>query len=596
MAAARRGHRITRSVTALGVIAPLAALASFASTAGAGEPASRSNVQPAPAVSATSFPLEPTGHAPVDGDGLIPNPLTPTGSAVAPPATCSIKFSSASGATSATVNAWIQSHDNGITRSTVVCLMGTFGQPLHIWGKTSTALLEVAPAPDSSATFDLGTATAADADPNHYWSDSGGISIVDSRSVEIYGLTVENFTFNGAAHVPAGIYVTVRSDTKNVNQDKAPHRSACFLSHSSCSDIYIIRNTVENITNGADEIHYSKSVCGNSDVGAYGIAVIAAGSKTSPALQHVVVEDNTVEGTHTGQSETVTMNGNLKDFLVAGNSIHDVDNIGIDTIGWELGSSQANHGYVASNTVYNVDTWTNSSYGRWTGSTCAPGQENAAALYDDGGSYIWFNANTVRNADQGINLDVETPHRETDHILVSGNTVYDDPGTSSSDPSIGSNPPGSVGISVVAGHDPYAMYVDAFGAGATIEDVYIHDNVFQNESQYDLTPADGMPVVALGGRWSDVELWHNTIEGRGTGDRFNPLLEVDQQPTSGRNVIDCNKYGELSTSAKAVDGNFALPSGHWLTLAQWRAHNGHRWDRHSEVGGFSPACPARTLY
>ena len=147
--------------------------------------------------------------------------------------------------------------------------------------------------------------------------------------------------------------------------------------------------------------------------------------------------------------------------------------------------------------------------------------ENAAGLYDDGGSYIWFESNTVWNCDQGINLDVETRRKETDHLLVSDNTVHQDPGTSFGDPSQGTEPPGFAGTSTVAGHDPYALYIDAFGSGASITDVYVHDNTFQNQSQYFLTPADGMPVVDLGGIWSNVE-WHNTIEGMAASDGTTP--------------------------------------------------------------------------
>ena len=314
---------------------------------------------------ASDFHIEAKRNLPVDNDGLIPNPATPTGSPVAPPSRCTVTFASASGATSAEVNGWISTHENEITSPTVVCLSGDFAQPLHIWSKTTKALLEVAPSPGHSARFDLGTVQAADTNRNQYWSDSGGISIVDSRSVEIYGLTVENYTFDGTAHVPAGIYVTARSDTKNTNQRTFPHLSACFLNGGSCSDIYIIDNTVKDITNAADENHRTKSFCNNGNVDAYGIAVIAGGTATSQEIQHLVVEGNTVSGTRTGQSETITFNGALKDFLVSGNVVHDVDNIGIDTIGWETGSAQANHGYIDRNTVYNVDTWSNSAYGRW---------------------------------------------------------------------------------------------------------------------------------------------------------------------------------------------------------------------------------------
>jgi hypothetical protein len=553
--------------------------------------------EPTPPVVASDFPIEPQGQVPVDNDGLIPNPVTPTGSPIAPPTSCTVTFVSATGATSSTVNAWIGANENAITALTVVCLSGTFTDPLHVWSKTSTALLEVAPAPGDTATFDLGTVQAADTNPNQYWDDSGGISIVDSRSVEIYGLTVENYTYDGAAHTPAGIYVTTRSDTQRTKQSRDPHLSACFLDGGSCSDIYIIDNTVEDITNIADEDGTSKYGCGSGGIDAYGIAVIAGGTATSQKLQHVVVEDNTVTGTRTGQSETVTFNGALEDFLAAGNVIYDVDNIGLDTIGWETGGAQAFHGYVDDNTVYNVDTWSNDAYGRWdkhTG-TCEPQQENAAGLYDDGGSYIWFGGNTVWNADQGINLDVETAHKETDHLLVSDNVVYDEPGTSASVPSIGTNPPGYGGISTVAGHDVYAMYIDAFGSGASILDVYVHDNVFQNESQYFLTPSDGMPVVDLGGIWSNVQIWHNTIEGMGPTDRYNPLMEVDNRPRSGTNVINCNDYVNLSSASNTVNGNFAMPSDSYLTLAKWQSGNRQGWDADSEVGGFSASCPTQSI-
>jgi hypothetical protein len=594
---------VVASVMAAGIVAAVAGADAAGTTAGA--PAAGAYLlphvitQPTPPVSAGDFAIEPQGRAPVDGDGFIPNPVTPAGSPIGPPTSCTHSFASASGATSATVNAWIAANENTITAPTVLCLAGTFDNPLQIWSKTTTALLEVAPTPGQTATFDLATVQAADTNPNQYWSDSGGISIVDSRSVEIYGLTVENYTFDGPGHVPAGIYVTTRSDTKNTKQSKFPHLSACFLSGGSCSDIYIIDNTVTDITNTADENYTTKSFCNNGNVAAYGVAVIAGGSATSQQLQHVVVEDNTVTGTRTGESETMTFNGALRDFLVAGNTVDDVDNIGIDTIGWETGGAQANHGYIDDNTVYNVDTLSNSSYGKWdaTTHTCKPLPENAAGLYDDGGSYIWFGSNTVWNTDQGINLDVETAHKETDHLLVSDNAVHDDPGTSASDPSSGTNPPGTSGSSTVAGHDTYAMYIDAFGAGATISDVYVHDNVFQNESQYYLNPKDGMPAVDLGGIWSDVEIWHNTIEGMGPTDRYNPLFEVDKGAKTGStDPIDCNDYEDLSTATNTVNGNFALPSRDFRTLSAWQTANEKTgWDADSEVGTFSSSCPTQSI-
>jgi hypothetical protein len=585
-------------VAAAVALVPLALVSPAGAAATKAAPSQSTVAQPVPPVRASAFRFEPKGEAPVRNNGRIPNPATPTGSPISPPSFCSVTFIAGHGGSAATVNSWIATHENSIRRRTAVCLSGVFTEPLHIWSKTTAALLEVAPAPDETATFDLGTVRASGTNRNQYWSDSGGISIVDSRSVEIYGLTVENYTYDGTAQTPAGIYVTTRSDTQNKKQGTFPHLSACFLHHGSCGDIFIIDNTVAEITNRADENHTSRALCDNANVDAYGIAVIAAGNATSQRLQHVVVEDNTVTGTRTGQSETITLNGALKDFLVAGNVVDDVDNIGIDTIGWETGDAQASHGYVAGNTVYNVDTWSNAAYGKWdsTTKTCDPLPENAAGLYDDGGSYIWFASNTVWNTDQGINLDVETPGKETDHLLVSGNVVHDDPGTAASDPSSGQNPPGTGGTSTVAGHDPYAMYIDAFGARATISDVYVYDNVFQNESQHFLNRSDGMPVVDLGGAWSNVEIWHNTIGGLGRADRYNPLLEVDRLPKAGStDPIDCNDYENLSIAGNTVNGNFASPSASYLSLASWQKGNKEGWDAHSEVDGFSPSCPSTSI-
>ncbi len=559
-------------------------------------------VQPSPSVTASAFPTEPAGTAPADNDGLIPNPATPTGSPVQPPTSCSVTFTSSDSVTSATVNAWIASNENSITSPTIVCLSGTFSQPLHVWSKSSTALLELAPAPGQNATLILQRVQPADTDPNQFRSDAGGVSIVDSRSVEVYGLRIENYDFDGTARVPAGIYVTARSDTSNTNQSVVPHLSACYLDGGSCSDIYILDNIVENVINTADESRHFMNLCGNPHVDAYGIAVMAAGSSSTDALQHVVVEDNKVFDTRTGQSETVTLNGDLEDFLAAGNVIGPADNVGIDTVGWDTGQSQARHGLLEGNTVYDVDTYDNNAYGRWKANTvgqakfkCFPAHEVAAGISDDGASYIWIDDNDVWNTNRGIDLDVETASGSTDHVLVSGNTVQDDPGTSSGEPSVGTEPPGVSGVSTVAGHDFAGLTIHAFGRKASIADVYVHDNTIENQSQFYLHPASGMPVVDLGGDWANVQLWHNTVEGLGPSDLYNTLFEVDQPPSAGGDVVDCNDYGNLSTSPSTVDGNFALGSKDWLSLEKWQQHNGYGWDADSAVGGFDTACPTTSI-
>ena len=69
---------------------------------------------------------------------------------------------------------------------------------------------------------------------------------------------------------------------------------------------------------------------------------------------------------------------------------------------------------------------------------------------------------------------------------------------------------------------------------------------------------------------------------------------IDKQP-GGTNVVDCNDYGDLSTSSATVNGNFALPATSFATLPQWQAGNKHGWDADSAVGSFSPNCPAQSI-
>ena len=539
----------------------------------------------APLVGPADFPTEPIGAVPVDGNGLIPNAVTPTGVRPGPPRTCGVVFDAAAGATATSVNAEIARVENRLTKPLVVCLAGTFTRPIRVWGKHSRPLLELAPAPGHAAVIDPGAVRPADVSPHdHTGGVAGGVSITGSRDVEVEGLTITGYHSRGPAFTPAGILVEVRRD--------GGYTSPCFEhGDHACSGIYLIDDTVDEIANLADSVSSTRRYCGTSGVGAYGIGVFSYGRGAAGALQHVVVEGDTIDHTRTGQSETLTVNGDVTDFLVADNLVSDTDNIGIDTIGWEAGTDQARHGIVSGNVVANVDTWSNHSYGRWNGSRCVPRTQNAGGIYDDGASYVWIEHNTVWNTNQGISLDVETPRRTTGHLLVTGNTVFDGPGTSIGTNSAGTDPSQMPGVSSVAGHAYDAFYVDAFGVGSTIADVVATGNTFVNESQfYGTRSPQTAPVVDLGGRWRTVVIRGDVIEGNGASDRRNPLLLVDNEPLPASiAVVDCNAYGRLSAEPT---GNFVLPGGKvFVSLSAWRRGNGHGWDAHSVAGLSPPRCP-----
>ncbi|MHB8457138.1 MAG: hypothetical protein ACYDBS_05545, partial [Acidimicrobiales bacterium] len=489
--------------------------------------------QPVPPITASSFHIEPVGKVPSDGNGMIPNSKTPTGSGPGPVKPCNYVANAAAGATSAAVNRLIAAKENSITKRYVICLSGTFTAPIHVWSKWTEALLVIEAEPGSSASIRPGQVRAWQVNRNdHDGGIVGAVDLTDSRDVEVEGLSISGYWTNGPTFAPAGILVTVRQGPQR-SLSRFPHESACFVKSPdhACAGIYLIDNKISGIVNRADQVANSRADCNNGGVGAYGIAVLSYGNNQAHALQHVVIEGNTVDHTRTGQSETVTVNGDIRDFLVANNTIYDTDNIGLDVIGWEEGTDQARNGVISGNTVANVDTLGNRSYGRWVSGRCRNLPQNAAGIYDDGASHIWINHNTVYNTSQGINIDVETPGRYTDHILVSNNTVIDNPGTALTVPSRGSNPPGMPGRSTVAGQAFVAFYVDAYGARSLVEDVYAYGNTFQNASQfYGATHAEEAPVVDIAGQYRHIMIWGNTVLGGGPSDTLNPLFVLDNQP------------------------------------------------------------------
>jgi len=364
--------------------------------------------------------------------------------------------------------------------------------------------------------------------------------------------------------------------------------SACFThADHECEGIYLFRNRVSGIVNRADEAGHVKRWCDNSNVNAFGIEVESYGDNRAGALSDVVVEGNTVEHTRTGQSETVAINGDVRDFLVARNLIYDTDNIGIDIEGWYSGTDQARHGLIYDNAVANVDTWSNRAYGIWSPRlhSCLPLSPNAAGIYDDGAADIWIARNLVTNTDQGISLDTETARNYTDDILVTHNRVIDDPGTRIGDSSIGgANPPGIPGRSRFAGHAYDAFYVDAFGPRSRIFDVSATDNTFINESRYfgARYPQSAL-VVDFGGSWHDVVLESNVISRGPT--KSNTLVGLDSLPTTPMgSFFGCTEYQGTVGGPMFYD-----PAKEFGSFEGWRTGNPFGWDAKSAFGR-RPSC------
>ena len=116
-------------------------------------------------------------------------------------------------------------------------------------------------------------------------------------------------------------------------------------------------------------------------------------------MSDLIIRANTVDRLRLGASETVVVNGNVAHWAIVDNRIHDVNNIGIDAIGFEstltgpyryTNTNRARYGLIAGNDVARVRSKGNPAY--WEGDgwcNCADG------IYVDGGTHIVIRDNHV---------------------------------------------------------------------------------------------------------------------------------------------------------------------------------------------------------
>jgi Right handed beta helix region len=211
----------------------------------------------------------------------------------------------------------------------------------------------------------------------------GLINIVNLSYLTVSGFEIRNYTTSKATLTPAGIWVT-----------------------GSGTGLNLLNNIVHNITTTSEKN-------GN----AFGIAVY--GTSSTP-ISNITISGNQVYSLKTGESETMNVDGNVTNFAITNNIVHDNDNIGIDAIGFEgvgpTGSDQANHGVVSGNTVYNISGITNAGEGK---------SYDADGLYCDGCAYVIFERNTVYACD--LNMEAASEHKghNASYVTIRNNVFYD---------------------------------------------------------------------------------------------------------------------------------------------------------------------------
>ncbi len=277
----------------------------------------------------------------------------------------------------------------------------------------------------------------------------GILTIHNQSYVRIEGLEIRNFHTAEHRLAPLGIDVS-----------------------GSGSHIELLKNNVHHI----EQTFPGRDAPGSGGNG-FGIAVYGTDAKTP--ITDLVIDGNEVHHLKTGSSESLVVNGNVTNFRITHNVVHDNNNIGIDVIGFERTApdpavDQARDGVVSGNLVYNITSKGNPAYGN---------DESSDGIYVDGGTRILIEQNIIHNVDFGIELASEHRDRATSYITARNNLIYH---CHTAGVSIGGYAPerGHTEHSIVINNTLYQDDTSATGSGEFQMQWNMTDNIFANNIVY----------------------------------------------------------------------------------------------------------------
>jgi len=332
-------------------------------------------------------------------------------------------------------------------------------------------------------------------------TDLDGLVFIEDRSyIVVSGMEIANLTASSSNHFPAGIWV-----------------------RGTSHHIRILDNNVHHIR-----------TAGCANCGAHGIAVY--GTSASASIHDVLIDGNEVHDCVLGWSETVVVNGNVEEFVISNNVVHDNDNIGIDAIGFEgecMGCSdaldRARDGLITGNTVYNIDSIGNPAY---------HGGRSADGIYVDGGTRIVIERNIVHDTNIGIELASEHAGKSTSEVTVRNNFVYRSH---------------VIGIAI-GGYDNRR--------GSTEDCNIVHNTLFDNDTDQ----SSGGEMLL------QYDIRNNVIENNiFYANAQNQFLANEFSLTSG-NTIDHNIY---FSSGGAAASNWVWTTTQYTGFAAWKAGSGN---------------------
>ncbi|MGA8202686.1 MAG: right-handed parallel beta-helix repeat-containing protein, partial [Candidatus Sulfotelmatobacter sp.] len=306
-------------------------------------------------------------------------------------------------------------------------------------------------ATDGFITFRSHPGETAVLDATHFTPSGrqGVLTIHNQSYVRIEGFEIRNFRTAEHRLAPLGISVM-----------------------GSGSHIELLKNNVHHI----EQTFNGRDAPGSGGNG-FGIAVYGTDAKTP--ISELVIDGNEVHHLQTGSSESLVVNGNVTNFRITHNVVHDNNNIGIDVIGFERTApdpavDQARDGVVSGNLVYNITSRGNPAYGD---------EQNSDGIYVDGGTRILIEQNVMHDVDFGIELASEHKDRATSYITARNNLIYH---THTAGVSIGGYAPerGHTEHCTVINNTLYENDTSATGSGEFQMQWNMADNIFANNIVY----------------------------------------------------------------------------------------------------------------
>jgi Right handed beta helix region len=297
----------------------------------------------------------------------------------------------------------------------------------------------------------------------------------------------------------------------------------------SGSHIELLKNNIHHI----EQTFEGRDAPGSGGNG-FGIAVYGTDAKTP--ISELVIDGNEVHHLQTGSSESLVVNGNVTNFRITHNIVHDNNNIGIDVIGFERTApdpavDQARDGVVSGNLVYNITSRGNPAYGN---------EQNSDGIYVDGGTRVLIEQNVMHDVDFGIELASEHKNRATSYITARNNLIYH---SHTAGVSIGGYAPerGHTEHCIVVNNTLYDNDTSATGSGEFQMQWNMADDIFANNIVY----AGPRCLIAI---------------NKSQVDKTQPSVMIDHNLYYCPSGPKASTWGEVSGMVTGFD-NYVLSTG-----------------------------------